>query len=405
MTIQTLRAATLGAALMVAGLPSLALGQVPTVKIGVLNDQSTVYADSQGIGSVIAAQFAVDDYAGKLGLKAEVVSADHQNKVDIGAAQARNWYEVQGVDMIIDVPNSAVALAVNILARDLNKVLIGSGAGTAELTGKSCTPNTIHWTYDAWELGHGFAKAVYARGGKRWFFISADYAFGKDLEGNASDEVMVLGGQVMGAVRAPIGNADFSSYLLRAQSSGADTIAFANAGGDLSNALKQAAEFGLVGKFQMPGFVFSINNVQALGLQASQGVLAMMPFYWDQDDASRAFAKRFQERHPRKIMPNDMQAGVYAATVHYLKAVAALKNAGDGRAVVAKMKDMPTSDPLYGEGRIRPDGRKIHPVRLYETKKPSESKGEWDYFKLISAIPADQAFRPLAEGGCPLVKG
>jgi branched-chain amino acid transport system substrate-binding protein len=405
MTIQTLRAATLGAALMVAGLPSLALGQVPTVKIGVLNDQSTVYADSQGIGSVIAAQFAVDDYAGKLGLKAEVVSADHQNKVDIGAAQARNWYEVQGVDMIIDVPNSAVALAVNILARDLNKVLIGSGAGTAELTGKSCTPNTIHWTYDAWELGHGFAKAVYARGGKRWFFISADYAFGKDLEGNASDEVMALGGQVMGAVRAPIGNADFSSYLLRAQSSGADTIAFANAGGDLSNALKQAAEFGLVGKFQMPGFVFSINNVQALGLQASQGVLAMMPFYWDQDDASRAFAKRFQERHPRKIMPNDMQAGVYAATVHYLKAVAALKNAGDGRAVVAKMKDMPTSDPLYGEGRIRPDGRKIHPVRLYETKKPSESKGEWDYFKLISTIPADQAFRPLAEGGCPLVKG
>jgi branched-chain amino acid transport system substrate-binding protein len=405
MTIQTLRAATLGAALMVAGLPSLALGQVPTVKIGVLNDQSTVYADSQGIGSVIAAQFAVDDYAGKLGLKAEVVSADHQNKVDIGAAQARNWYEVQGVDMIIDVPNSAVALAVNILARDLNKVLIGSGAGTAELTGESCTPNTIHWTYDAWELGHGFAKAVYARGGKRWFFISADYAFGKDLEGNASDEVMALGGQVMGAVRAPIGNADFSSYLLRAQSSGADTIAFANAGGDLSNALKQAAEFGLVGKFQMPGFVFSINNVQALGLQASQGVLAMMPFYWDQDDASRAFAKRFQERHPRKIMPNDMQAGVYAATVHYLKAVAALKNAGDGRAVVAKMKDMPTSDPLYGEGRIRPDGRKIHPVRLYETKKPSESKGEWDYFKLISTIPADQAFRPLAEGGCPLVKG
>jgi branched-chain amino acid transport system substrate-binding protein len=395
----------LGAALMVAGLPSLALGQVPTVKIGVLNDQSTVYADSQGIGSVIAAQFAVDDYAGKLGLKAEVVSADHQNKVDIGAAQARNWYEVQGVDMIIDVPNSAVALAVNILARDLNKVLIGSGAGTAELTGKSCTPNTIHWTYDAWELGHGFAKAVYARGGKRWFFISADYAFGKDLEGNASDEVMALGGQVMGAVRAPIGNADFSSYLLRAQSSGADTIAFANAGGDLSNALKQAAEFGLVGKFQMPGFVFSINNVQALGLQASQGVLAMMPFYWDQDDASRAFAKRFQERHPRKIMPNDMQAGVYAATVHYLKAVAALKNAGDGRAVVAKMKDIPTSDPLYGEGRIRPDGRKIHPVRLYETKKPSESKGEWDYFKLISTIPADQAFRPLAEGGCPLVKG
>jgi branched-chain amino acid transport system substrate-binding protein len=216
-------------ALLLACLPSFALAQTPSVKIGVLNDQSTVYADSQ----VIAAQLAVDDYAAKFGLKAEVVSADHQNKVDIGANVARNWFEVQGVDMVIDVPNSAVALAVNTMARDLNKVLIGSGAGTAELTGKSCTPNTIHWTYDTWELGHGFAKAVYARGGKKWFFVSADYAFGKELEGNASDGVVALGGQVMGAARAPIGNSDFSSFLLRAQASGADTIAFANAGGDL----------------------------------------------------------------------------------------------------------------------------------------------------------------------------
>ena len=392
-------------ALLLSCLPSLALAQTPSVKIGVLNDQSTVYSDSQGIGSVIAAQFAVDDYAAKLGVKAEVLSADHQNKVDIGASLARNWYDVQGVDMIIDVPNSAVALAVNTLARDLNKVLIGSGAGTAELTGKSCTPNTIHWTYDTWELGHGFAKAVFARGGKKWFFISADYTFGKELEGNAADEVTALGGQVLGSVRAPIGNADFSSFLLQAQASGADTIAFANAGGDLSNSLKQAAEFGLVGKVRMPGFVFQINNVQALGLRSSQGVLALMPFYWDQDDASRAFAKRFQERHPRKIMPNDMQAGVYAATVHYLKAVAAVKDGHDGRAVVAKMKEMPTSDPLYGEGMIRIDGRKIHPVHLYETKTPAELKGDWDYFKLISTVPADQAFRPLNEGGCSLVKG
>jgi branched-chain amino acid transport system substrate-binding protein len=396
---------TLCGALLLACLPSLAAAQAPSVKIGVLNDQSSVYADSQGIGSVIAAQFAVDDYAAKLGIKAEVVSGDHQNKVDLGASLARNWYEVQGVDMIIDVPNSAVALAVNILARDLNKVLIGSGAGTAELTGKSCTPNTIHWTYDTWELGHGFAKAVFARGGKKWFFISADYAFGKELEGNAADEVAALGGQVLGSVRAPIGNSDFSSYLLRAQASGADTIAFANAGGDLSNALKQAAEFGLLGKVRMPGFVFQINNVQALGLRASQGVLALSPYYWDQDDASRAFAKRFQDKHPRKIMPNDMQAGVYSATVHYLKAVAALRDGHDGRAVVAKMKALPTSDPLFGEGAIRPDGRKVHPVHLYETKTPAESKGEWDYFKVITTVPADQAFRPLAEGGCPLVKG
>jgi branched-chain amino acid transport system substrate-binding protein len=384
---------------------SLAFAQAPAVKIGVLNDQSSVYADSQGIGSVIAAQFAVDDYADKLGVKADVVSADHQNKVDVGATIARNWYEVQGVDVIMDVPNSAVALAVNVLARDLNKVLIGSGAGTADLTGKSCTPNTVHWTYDAWELGHGFAKAIYARGGRKWFFISADYAFGKDLESNAAEEVTALGGEVLGAVRAPLGASDFSSYLLRAQASGADTIAFANAGGDLSNALKQAAEFGLVGKVRMPGFVFQINNVQALGLAASQGVLALSPFYWDQDEASRAFAKRFHDKHPRKIMPNDMQAGVYAATVHYLKAVAALKDGHDGRAVVAKMKELPTSDPLFGVGAIRGDGRKVHPVHLYETKKPAESAAEWDYFRQVATVPADQAFRPVAAGSCPLVKG
>jgi branched-chain amino acid transport system substrate-binding protein len=392
-------------ALLLSCLPSLASAQTPSVKIGVLNDQTTVYADSQGVGSVIAAQFAVDDYAAKLGVKAEVVSADHQNKVDVGVTLARNWYEVQGVDVIMDLPNSAIALAVNVMSRDLNKVFIGSGAGTAELTGKSCTPNTVHWTYDTWELGHGFAKAIYARGGKKWFFISTDYAFGKDLEGNAAEEVVALGGQVLGSARAPLGASDFSSYLLRAQASGADTIAFANAGGDLSNSLKQAAEFGLVGKVQMPGFVFQINNIQALGLAASQGVLALSPFYWDQDDASRAFAKRFQAKHPRKIMPNDMQAGMYAATVHYLKAVAALKDGHDGKAVVVKMKELPTSDPLYGEGVIRADGRKIHPVHLYETKKPAESKGEWDYFKKLSTVPADQAFRPLKDGGCALVKG
>jgi branched-chain amino acid transport system substrate-binding protein len=390
-------------ALLLCSLPAFAAAQTPAVKIGVLNDQTTVYADSQGVGSVIAAQFAVDDYAAKLGVKAEVVSADHQNKVDVGATIARNWYEVHGVDMIMDVPNSAIALAVNVLARDLNKVMIGSGAGTAELTGKSCTPNTIHWTYDTWELGHGFAKAIVARGGKKWFFISADYAFGKDLEGSAAEEVKALGGEVLGAARAPLGAADFSSYLLRAQASGADTIAFANAGGDLTNSLKQAAEFGLVGKVNMPGFVFQINNVQALGLAASQGVLALSPFYWDQDDASRAFAKRFQAKHPRGLMPNDMQAGVYSATVHYLKAVAALKDGHDGRAVVAKMKELPTSDPLFGEGAIRPDGRKIHPVNLYETKTPAESTGDWDFFKKISTVPADQAFRPLNAGGCALV--
>jgi len=374
------------------------------VKIGVLNDQSTVYADNQGVGSVIAAQFAVDDYAGSLGIDAQLVSADHQNKVDIGAGIARRWYEVEGVDVIIDVPNSAVALAVNILARDLDKVLIASGAGTADLTGKACTPNTVHWTYDTWELGHGLAKAVIARGGRKWFFISADYQFGKDLEASAAEEVKAQGGEVLGAVRAPLGSSDFSSFLVQASSSGADTIALANAGGDLSNALKQDAEFGFAGRFRMPGFVFQINNVQALGLEATHGVLAFSPFYWDQDDASRTFARRFRDRHPRKLMPNDMQAGVYAATVHYLKAVAALKSAADGRAVVAEMKRLATDDPLYGKGVIRTDGRKIHPVHLYETKAPAESKGDWDFFKLISTVPGEQAFRPLADGNCPLVK-
>jgi branched-chain amino acid transport system substrate-binding protein len=391
------------AAALLAALPVTAAAQVKPIKIGVLNDQSTVYADSQGIGSVIAARMAIEDYAKKLGLNVEVVYADHQNKVDIGANIARGWYGNEGVEVIIDVPNSAVALATNTLAKDFNKVLIGSGAGTANLTGVACTPNTVHWTYDTWELGNGFARAVFGRGGKKWFFVSADYQFGKDLEAAASEGIKKLGGEVLGSVRAPIGTSDFSSYLIQAQSSGADTIAFANAGGDLSNALKQAAEFGLAGKFRMPGFVFQINNVQALGLEATQGVLGLMPFYWDRNDASRAFAKRFQAQHPRKIMPNDMQAGVYAATVHYLKAVAALKDASDGRAVVAKMKEMPTDDPLFGKGKIRVDGRKIHPVYLYETKKPSESKGDWDYFKLVATVPADQAFRPLDEGGCPLV--
>jgi branched-chain amino acid transport system substrate-binding protein len=393
------------AAILLAAVPSIALAQSKPVKIGVLNDQSSVYADSQGIGSVIAARLAAEDYPKSLGLTVEIVYADHQNKVDIGDNIARGWYENQGVDMVIDLPNSSVALAVNTLTRDLNKVMIGSGAGTALLTGKACTPNTVHWTYDTWELGNGFAKAIYERGGKKWFFISADYQFGKDLAAAASEGVKKLGGEVLGAVRAPIGTLDFSSFLVQAQSSGADTIAFANAGGDLSNALKQAAEYGMSSKFKMPGFVFQINNVQTLGLQATQGVFGLMPFYWDQNDASRAFAKRFQELHPRKIMPNDMQAGVYAAVVHYLKAVAALKDASDGRAVVAKMKELPTDDPLYGKGTIRIDGRKIHPVYLYETKKPSESKGEWDYFKLVATIPAEQAFRPLSEGGCSLVKG
>lgn len=384
---------------------SSAHAQTKAVKIGVLNDQSGVYADDQGIGSMIAAQLAVEDFPGKAGTPVEVTTADHQNKVDIGTTIARRWLERESVDMIIDVPNSAIALGVNTLARDLNKVFIASGAGTADLTGKACSPNTVHWTYDTWELGHSIAKAVFARGGNSWYFITADYTFGKDLEASASEEVTRLGGKVLGSARVPLGASDFSSFLLQAQSAKPKVIALANAGGDLTNTLKQAAEFGLTDKFQMPSFVFNPNNARAIGLRAAQGVLAASPFYWDMNDATRQFSNRYQQRHPRKMMPNDMQAGVYSATTHYLKSVTALNTANDGKAVVAKMKELPTEDPLFGKGIIRADGRKIHPVYLYEVKKPAESKGEWDTFKLLSTISGEEAFRPLSEGGCPLVKG
>jgi branched-chain amino acid transport system substrate-binding protein len=384
---------------------SCAHAQSNAVKIGVLNDQSGVYADDQGIGSVIAAQLAVEDFPKSSGLSVEVTTADHQNKVDIGTTIARRWLDQEGVSMIIDVPNSAIALGVNTLARDANKVFIASGAGTADLTGKSCTPNTVHWTYDTWELGHSIAKAVFARGGTSWYFITADYTFGKDLEASASEEIKKLGGQVLGSARVPLGASDFSSFLLQAQAAKPKVIGLANAGGDLTNTLKQAAEFGLMQTFQMPSFVFNPNNARAVGLRAAQGVLAAAPFYWDSNDATRAFSRRYQERHPRKMMPNDMQAGVYAATTHYLKAAAALGSAADGKAVVGKMKELPTDDPLFGKGIIRADGRKIHPVNLYEVKKPAESKAEWDTFKPVSTIPAEEAFRPLSEGGCPLVKG
>ena len=390
---------------LLAGTFGSAHAQTTAVKIGVLNDQSGVYADDQGIGSMIAAQLAVEDFPSKSGTAVEVTTADHQNKVDIGTTIARRWLERESVDMIIDVPNSAIALGVNTLARDLNKVFIASGAGTADLTGKACSPNTVHWTYDTWELGHSIAKAVFARGGNSWYFITADYTFGKDLEASASEEVTRLGGKVLGSARVPLGASDFSSFLLQAQSAKPKVIALANAGGDLTNTLKQAAEFGLTDKFQMPSFVFNPNNARAIGLRAAQGVLAAAPFYWDMNDATRQFSSRYQQRHPRKMMPNDMQAGVYSATTHYLKSVTALNTANDGKAVVAKMKELPTEDPLFGKGIIRADGRKIHPVYLYEAKKPAESKGEWDTFKLLSTISGEEAFRPLSEGGCPLVKG
>ncbi|GJD61286.1 ABC transporter substrate-binding protein [Methylobacterium frigidaeris] len=375
------------------------------VKIGVLNDMSGPYADYQGQGSVIAAQLAIEDFAKQAGRPVELVSADHQNKTDIGASIARRWFDQDGVDLIVDVPNSAVALAVANLAREKNKVFIGSGAGTAELTGKQCSPNTVHWTYDTWSLGHALAKALVQQGGKSWYFLTADYTFGKDLEGSAAEEVKAMGGSVKGASRHPLGTADFSSFLLQAQGSGADVIGLANAGDDTSNALKQAAEFGIAPAQRLAGLILNITNMPALGLKATQGVYIVTPYYWDLNDGTRAFAARYAARHPRHAMPNDMQAGIYSAVEHYLKAVSTVKEAGDGRAVVAAMKAMPTDDPIFGPGRIREDGRKLHPMYLLTTKTPAESKGGWDYFKPVRTVPAEEAWRPLSEGGCPLVKG
>jgi branched-chain amino acid transport system substrate-binding protein len=374
------------------------------VRIGVMNDMAGVYSDDQGPGSVLGAQLAVEDYGSQAaGRKVEVVSADHQNKTDLGSAIARRWVENEGVSLIADLPNSAIALAVNEIVRDHNTVMLASGAGTALLTGAKCSPNTIHWTYDTWAYDHGLARAVAQQGVNSVYFITADYAFGHDLEKQFAEEFVKHGGKVLGSARHPIGTSDFSSLLLQAQSSGADVVAFANAGGDTSNSLKQAAEFGLGRRQKLAALIMGQNNVRALGLQASQEILLLVPFYWDMNESSRAFARRFQERHPKRLMPNDMQAGVYSGVLHYLRAVEKVGGSADGKAVVAAMKAMPIDDPLFGKGSIRSDGRKVHPMYLFQVKSPGESKTDWDFYKLVSTIPADQAFRPLREGGCPLV--
>jgi branched-chain amino acid transport system substrate-binding protein len=383
--------------------PALA-EQNGVLRIGVLNDMSSVYADYQGPGSVVAAQMAADDFAKQSKRKVEILSADHQNKPDIGSSIARRWIDTEGVDMIMDVPNSAVALAVSDIVREKNKVVIGSGAGTALLTGAKCSPNTVHWTYDTWAMGHGVARGVLAQGGKTWFFITADYAFGHDLEKQASEEVVAGGGKVLGAVRHPIATNDFSSFLLQAQASGADVVALANAGGDTANSVKQAAEFKIGEKQKVVALIFDLQTVPAVGIGTTQGLIALNAFYWDMNDGTRAWSKRFQELHSKKMMPNHMHAGVYAATLHYLKAVEKVGSPADGAAVVSAMKAMPTDDPLYGQGVVREDGRKVHPMHLLQVKTPAESKGEWDVFKIVGTIEADKAFRPLKDGGCPLVK-
>jgi len=399
------RTAILLATMLALG-PVAALAQISdgVIKIGVLNDQSSLYADLAGQGSVVAARMAVEDFgADKKGMKVEIVSADHQNKADVGSAIARQWYDVDKVDVIVDVPNSGVALAVNQITRDKGKALLVSGAATADLTGKACSPNTIHWTYDTWALANGTGNAIVKTGGDTWFFITADYAFGHALERDVEAVVIKNGGKVLGKVRHPLNTADFSSFLLQAQSSKAKIVGLANAGGDTTNSIKQAAEFGIVkGGQSLAGLLVFITDVHGLGLPTAQGLIFTETFYWDLNDKTRAFGKRFAERN-RGIHPTMIHAGVYSAVTHYLKAIEALKS-DDGTKVIAKMKEMPTDDPLFGKGTIRVDGRKIHPAYLVEVKKPAESKGPWDYYKIRATIPADQAFRPLDQGDCPLVK-
>jgi branched-chain amino acid transport system substrate-binding protein len=373
------------------------------VKIGVLNDRSGLYADPTGEGSVVAAKLAVEDFkAAEKGLKVDIVSADHQNKPDVAVNTGREWFDQQGVDVIVDVPNSGVALAVSELTREKNKVFINSGAAASDLTGAKCSPNTVHWTYDTWALAHGTGSTIVKRGGTTWFFITADYAFGAALERDTAQVVKESGGTVVGSVKAPLSTQDFSSFLLQAQSSGAKIIGLANAGGDTINSVKQASEFGIVqGGQNLAGLLIFITDIHSLGLKVAQGLIFTSPFYWDLNDQTRAWSDRFMKTMGRR--PTMVQAGVYAGVLHYLKAVEALKSAKDGKAVVAKMKEMPTDDPLFGKGEVRADGRKTHDMYLFEVKKPEESKGPWDYYKLLTTIPADKAFRPLNEGGCPLV--
>ncbi len=378
------------------------------VKIGVLTDMSSLYSDIAGPGSVAAAKLAVEDFnPAAHGMKVEVVGADHQNKPDIGANIARQWYDVDHVDVIVDVPTSSVALAISEVTREKNKVFLGSGPASSDLTGPKCSPNTIQWTYDTWMLANGTGKAVVKTGGDTWFFLTADYAFGQALERDTTKVVLANGGKVLGSVRHPLQTSDFSSFLLQAQASKAKIIGLANAGGDTVNAIKQGAEFGITsGGQQFAGLLVFINDVEALGLKTAHGLVLTETWYWDMTDANRAFTKRWQVAagRPGKF-PSMVPAGVYSSVIHYLKAVAALKSDSDGRAVVAKMKEIPTDDALFGQGSIRADGRKLHNAYLFEVKTPEESKYPGDDYKLRATIPAAEAFRPLKDGGCPLIGG
>ena len=375
-----------------------------TIKIGVLNDQSGLYADIAGTASVWMAHKAVEEFgAAAKGMKVEIIGGDHQNKPDIGLSIARQWFDVDKVDAIADVPTSSVALAVNELTRDKNKVFLAVGPATSDLTGKACSPNTVHWIYDTWALANGTGNAIVKRGGDTWFFLTADYAFGYALERDTEAVVAKSGGKVLGKVRHPFPGTDFSSFLLQAKASKAKIIGLANAGGDTINSIKQASEFGIVeGGQKLAGLLIFINDIHALGLKTAQGLIFTDPWYWDQNDTNRAFAREYFAALGR--MPGYTVVGVYSAVIHYLRAVEALGSHADGKAVIAKMKELPTEDRLMGKGYVRVDGRKIHPMYLFEVKTPEESKAPWDYYKQLATIPAEEAWRPLDQSECPLAK-
>jgi branched-chain amino acid transport system substrate-binding protein len=389
------------------GFATPALAQDKTAKIGVLTDMSSLYADINGPGAVVAIKMAVEDSGlPAKGWKIEVSGGDHQNKPDVGVNLARQWIDTEKVDVISDTPNSGVALAVSNLVKEKNAILLNSGAASADLTGKACNANTISYTYDTYMLANGTGKALTKAGGDTWFFLTADYAFGAALERDTTAVVAANGGKVLGGVKHPLNTSDFSSFLLQAQSSKAKIIGLANAGGDTTNAIKQASEFGIVaGGQKLAALLLFVNDVHSLGLKIAQGLTFTESFYWDLNDQTRAFSKRFAEKASNHAMPSMTQAGNYAAVLHYLKALDALGgNPHDGAKVVAKMKELPTDDPLFGKGPLRIDGRRIIPAYLFEVKKPEESKYPWDYYKLVATISPEDAAKPLSASECPLVK-
>lgn len=376
------------------------------IRIGILSDLSGSFADVAGPGSVVAAQLAAEDFGGRAaGLPVQILPGDHQNRPDTGSALARRWFDTEGVDAVVDLPNSAIALAVGEVARSANRVALVTAAVASRLTGDACSPNLIHYSLDTWSMSNVPSRALVQSGGTNWFYITADYAFGHDLEKQSMDAVTRAGGKVLGSVRHPLGTTDFSSVLLQAQASRASVVALANSQADFINSMKQAAEFGLARRGQrVVGLAVYVSDIVSLGLEATQGATVVGNWYWDLNDGTRSFARRFGERMGGR-MPTDLQANVYAAVTHFLRAADALGSSSDGRAVAAKMKALPTEDPIFGRGVIRADGRRVSPVYVFNVKSPAASRGRYDVYSLEREVPVEEAYRPVEQGGCPLVRG